>query len=106
MIIREQVPLAPLTTLGVGGPARYFAEARTEAEVRESVEFVDCDNLKATIYFFGAYLDLGKVPFIDAPDFSYLPPGENIIETYRRVPSNCLVCDSVGTPAVSAWKKR
>ncbi len=39
MILREHVPLAPLTTLGVGGPARYFAEARTENEVREAVEF-------------------------------------------------------------------
>jgi UDP-N-acetylmuramate dehydrogenase len=39
MILREHVPLAPLTTLGVGGPARYFAEARTDAEVREAVEF-------------------------------------------------------------------
>ncbi len=39
MILREQVPLAPLTTLGVGGPARYFAEARSESEVREAIEF-------------------------------------------------------------------
>src|ERR1035438_85340 len=39
MIICEQVPLAPLTTLGVGGPARYFAEARTDSDVREAVEF-------------------------------------------------------------------
>ena len=37
MLIREQVPLAPLTTLGVGGPAAYFAEARSEAEVIEAV---------------------------------------------------------------------
>ncbi len=29
----ERVPLAPLTTLGVGGPARWFLEARDEAEV-------------------------------------------------------------------------
>ena len=39
MLIRENVPLAPLTTLGVGGSARYFAEARSEAEVIEVVEF-------------------------------------------------------------------
>jgi UDP-N-acetylmuramate dehydrogenase len=39
MMIREKVPLAPLTTLGVGGPARYFAEARTESDVREAVEY-------------------------------------------------------------------
>lgn len=39
MPIRENVPLASLTTLGVGGPARYFAEAATEAEVIEAVGF-------------------------------------------------------------------
>lgn len=39
MILREHVPLAPLTTLGVGGPARYFAEASDENEVQEAVEF-------------------------------------------------------------------
>ena len=25
-ILRENVPLAPLTTMGLGGPARYLAE--------------------------------------------------------------------------------
>ena len=39
MLIRENIPLAPLTTLGVGGPARWFVEARTEGEVVEAVEF-------------------------------------------------------------------
>lgn len=39
MKIREQVPLAPLTTLGVGGPARYFVEAVSEGDVREAVDF-------------------------------------------------------------------
>lgn len=73
--------------------------------VRESVEFIDCDNLKATIYFFGAYLDLSKVPFRDAPDFSYLAPGETAVETYRRVPTNCTVCDSFTTPSLTARMK-
>jgi len=39
MQIQENVPLAPLTTLKVGGPARYFAEARTTAEVRSGLSF-------------------------------------------------------------------
>jgi|SRR5579863_9566173 len=39
MLIRENVPLAPLTTIKVGGPARYFVEARTIAEVSEAVQF-------------------------------------------------------------------
>jgi UDP-N-acetylmuramate dehydrogenase len=37
MVIQENVPLAPLTTLQIGGPARYFVEARTVDEVREAV---------------------------------------------------------------------
>ena len=37
MQIREGVPLAPLTTLGLGGPARWLAEVGEEAELREAV---------------------------------------------------------------------
>ena len=36
--IRENVPLAPLTTFQVGGPARYFVEAQSEPDVRAAVE--------------------------------------------------------------------
>ena len=39
MWIQENVPLAPLTTLGIGGPARYFVHARDVAEVRSAVQF-------------------------------------------------------------------
>ena len=38
MTIQENVPLAPLTTLQVGGAARFFAELRREDEVREAVQ--------------------------------------------------------------------
>ncbi len=36
--IQEQVPLAPFTTLGIGGSARLFCEARTEAEIAEAAQ--------------------------------------------------------------------
>jgi UDP-N-acetylmuramate dehydrogenase len=45
MLALENVPLAPLTTLKVGGPARYFIEAKTIAEVGESVEFARSRHL-------------------------------------------------------------
>ena len=45
MIIHEQVPLAPLTTLGVGGPARYFAEADSESDVREALQFAESHHV-------------------------------------------------------------
>jgi UDP-N-acetylmuramate dehydrogenase len=37
--ILENVDLADWTTLGVGGPARWFCEVETEADVVEAVEF-------------------------------------------------------------------
>jgi UDP-N-acetylmuramate dehydrogenase len=37
MQIQQEVPLAPLTTFKVGGPARYFVEARREEDVRASL---------------------------------------------------------------------
>lgn len=39
MQIQEHVPLAPHTTIGLGGPARYLAECRSEADVREALAF-------------------------------------------------------------------
>jgi UDP-N-acetylmuramate dehydrogenase len=39
MNLQEDIPLAPLTTLQVGGAARYFVEATTETEVREAVDW-------------------------------------------------------------------
>ncbi len=45
MTIQESVPLAPLTTMQVGGPARYLAEAESEDEVREAVRFARARNL-------------------------------------------------------------
>lgn len=39
MQLQEQVPLAPFTTFGIGGPARWFAEAADEASLVEAVQF-------------------------------------------------------------------
>lgn len=39
MRTQENIPLAPLTTFKVGGPARYFIDAHSEHEVSEAVAF-------------------------------------------------------------------
>ena len=39
MQVLEQVPLAPMTTLKVGGPARYFATATSAGDVRQAVDW-------------------------------------------------------------------
>lgn len=63
MMIREQVPLAPLTTLGVGGPARYFIEASTESEVREGAEFAQSRQLPLFILGGGSNLVVSDAGF-------------------------------------------
>jgi UDP-N-acetylmuramate dehydrogenase len=42
---QEFVPLAPYTTLRIGGPARFFCEVKTEAELVEAVRFARERNL-------------------------------------------------------------
>jgi UDP-N-acetylmuramate dehydrogenase len=39
MKIQEQVALAPFTTFGIGGPARWFIEAASEAEIVDAVSW-------------------------------------------------------------------
>lgn len=56
MIIQENVVLAPLTTFKVGGPARYFAEARSIAEVSEAVAFARGRSLKLFVLGGGSNL--------------------------------------------------
>jgi UDP-N-acetylmuramate dehydrogenase len=43
--IQEQVPLAPYTTLRIGGPARFFCEITAESELLEAVTFARERNL-------------------------------------------------------------
>jgi UDP-N-acetylmuramate dehydrogenase len=42
--MQRDVPLAPLTTFGIGGPAKYFVAARTVNEVRDVVRWASAKN--------------------------------------------------------------
>ena len=56
MTIQENVPLAPLTTLQVGGKARYFAELKREDEVREAAQFAKTRELPVFVLGGGSNL--------------------------------------------------
>ncbi|HEV7700254.1 MAG TPA: UDP-N-acetylmuramate dehydrogenase [Pyrinomonadaceae bacterium] len=49
MDILENIPLAPLTTLKIGGPARYFVSAETETDVVEALEYASRYSLEVFI---------------------------------------------------------
>src|ERR1039458_8976102 len=41
MILTENKPLAPFTTFGIGGPARWFVEARSEEEIVQAAAWAE-----------------------------------------------------------------
>jgi UDP-N-acetylmuramate dehydrogenase len=45
VLLLENIPLAPLTTIKIGGPARYFAEPRNVGEVQQAVAFARSRDL-------------------------------------------------------------
>jgi UDP-N-acetylmuramate dehydrogenase len=45
MLLQENVPLAPLTTFRIGGPARFLIEAESPSHVEEAVTFARSRNL-------------------------------------------------------------
>ena len=56
MLIQENIKIAPLTTMGVGGPARFFVEASTVEEVREAIGYAKSRNLPLFILGGGSNL--------------------------------------------------
>lgn len=56
LLIEENKPLAPLTTLQVGGAARFFVEAKTESEIIEAVNWSKNANLSLLILGGGSNL--------------------------------------------------
>jgi UDP-N-acetylmuramate dehydrogenase len=47
--IQKDIPLAPLTTLRIGGPARYFVRVESEADVVEAFEYAKNKGLELFI---------------------------------------------------------
>lgn len=45
MVLEENISLAPLTTFRIGGPARFFVNATSFADVQEAIAFASSRNL-------------------------------------------------------------
>ncbi len=56
MLLQENIPLASLTTFRIGGPARFFVEARSRTEVEQAVSFAQTRDLPLFILGGGSNL--------------------------------------------------
>ena len=59
----EQVPLAPYTTFQIGGPARWFAEAVSEADIAAAFAFADARGLPLFVLGGGSNLLVADTGF-------------------------------------------
>lgn len=63
MKIEENIALAPLTTLEVGGAARFFVEAKSEEEIIEALKFAQSSGLPVFILGGGSNLLVSDAGF-------------------------------------------
>ena len=62
-MIRDGVPLAPFTTLELGGPARHFVDAADEGDVVEALRWADGRKLPVTILGGGSNMVVSDAGF-------------------------------------------
>jgi UDP-N-acetylenolpyruvoylglucosamine reductase len=55
-VIEERVPLARFTTVGIGGPARWFARPSTEAELRDALTWARDEGVSVIAIGLGSNL--------------------------------------------------
>jgi UDP-N-acetylmuramate dehydrogenase len=63
MELQENVPLAPLTTIGIGGPARFFFRATSVDEVREALAWARERSLATFVLGGGSNLLISDAGF-------------------------------------------
>src|ERR1043165_9320560 len=63
MNLRRNIPLAPLTTLKIGGPARYFVAAENESDIVEALEFASDRKLEVFVLGGGSNLLVADAGF-------------------------------------------
>jgi UDP-N-acetylmuramate dehydrogenase len=63
MEFQQHISLAAFTTFQIGGPARWFAEAVTEADIEAAVEFADARKLRLFVLGGGSNLLVSDAGF-------------------------------------------
>src|SRR5438034_10884911 len=63
IVVHERIPLAPYTTLGLGGPARYFCECVREADVLEALALARSRGLEVQIIGGGSNVVIADAGF-------------------------------------------
>ena len=107
--VRRGVPLAPLTTFKVGGPADLFLETQSEAEIIEAVTIAHAGGMKVTLLGGGSNVlvaDGGIRGLVIRPRGGAVTPiGDRLVRVDAAVTINGLVRWTInrGYAGLEAW---
>jgi UDP-N-acetylmuramate dehydrogenase len=100
--VAENVPLAPLTTLELGGPARFFAQAPDEEALAEALDFADRRGLPLFVLGGGSNLVVADAGFpglvvqMTGRGVTFRPDGDRVLcEVAAGEPWDGVVAQSV-----------
>jgi len=110
--VRENIPLAPFTTLRVGGPARFFVRAASESDVQQAIKFATERGLPLFVLGGGSNVVVadsgftGLVLMIAIAGFAHHPDDESIVtvgagENWDAFVSGCVKRGLAGVECLS-----
>jgi UDP-N-acetylmuramate dehydrogenase len=113
LLIRENAPLAPFTTLRIGGAARFFAEARSEDDLLVAFEFAERRQLPIFILGGGSNVLIaddgfpGLVARVALESVAWRNEGEKVLvtvgagEDWDQLVAQCVERDLAGVECLS-----
>lgn len=117
--VRREIPLAPLTTFKVGGPAEFFIEAQNEQEIVEALKIASAAGVKVTVLGGGSNVLIsdrgirglvirprgGNVSIIGPSDSAASAPSAVLVRADAAVTINGLVRWTInrGYAGLEAW---
>ena len=112
-LVHENVPLGPLTTFGIGGPARHFTDAHSEDTLREALHLAKDKNLPTFVLGGGSNLLVADAGFpglvikISISGVEWEPDRDRTIvragagEDWDRLTAACVKRDLAGIECLS-----
>jgi UDP-N-acetylmuramate dehydrogenase len=112
-LLHENIPLAPMTTFRIGGPARYFLQAPTDEAVLQAVQFAKEKNFSLFVLGGGSNLLVSDAGFpglvlrIDIKGIEWESDRDRTIvyagagEEWDRLTESCVERDLAGIECLS-----
>lgn len=105
--IQDNIVLAPMTTFEIGGPARFFCEARTEEDVREALLWARTEGVPAVVIGGGSNL-LVRDEGLDALVIKIVSSKWNVTGKTLEADAGCNLLDLIKKTSalgLGGWEK-